>query len=180
MSPAAIIERPAPSGPMAPIRRHAGAARRRLRMARVIANAMRSRQQPILAQIVPMRRCNLSCTYCNEYDKTSDAGADGRMLARIDKLAELGTWDRSPSAAASRCYIPTSTSSFPDPAARHIAALITNGYLLSGSHQAAEPAGPRSPADQHRQVLPDDVSKKSLKVLDKKLRVAGGARALST
>ena len=38
-----------------------------------------------------MRRCNLSCAYCNEYDKTSDPVAIDVMLRRIDKLAEFGT-----------------------------------------------------------------------------------------
>ena len=27
---------------------------------------------PFLAQMVVIRRCNLSCGYCSEYDKTSD------------------------------------------------------------------------------------------------------------
>jgi MoaA/NifB/PqqE/SkfB family radical SAM enzyme len=38
-----------------------------------------------------MRRCNLSCTYCNEYDKTSDPVPIETMLERIDKLAEFGS-----------------------------------------------------------------------------------------
>ncbi len=71
--------------------RRLGAAKRRVRIARVIANAMRSRHHPILAQIVPMRRCNLSCTYCNEFDKTSAPVPTDEMLARIDRLADLGT-----------------------------------------------------------------------------------------
>jgi hypothetical protein len=27
---------------------------------------------PFLAQVVVIRRCNLSCGYCNEFDETSD------------------------------------------------------------------------------------------------------------
>ena len=41
---------------------------RRLREARMFARAMASKHHPILAQIVPIRRCNLAWTYCNEYD----------------------------------------------------------------------------------------------------------------
>ena len=37
----------------------------------MFVRAMQSASHPILAQIVPIRRCNLDCAYCNEYDKTS-------------------------------------------------------------------------------------------------------------
>jgi MoaA/NifB/PqqE/SkfB family radical SAM enzyme len=36
-----------------------------------------------------MRRCNLSCSYCNEFDKTSAPVPTNEMLARIDRLADL-------------------------------------------------------------------------------------------
>src|SRR5271154_4546215 len=45
---------------------------RRFRQARMVARAIQSKDHPILAHIIPMRRCNLSCTYCNECDKFSD------------------------------------------------------------------------------------------------------------
>ena len=60
-------------------------------MARVIARALQSRRHPILAQIVPTRRCNLACEYCNEFDSTSAPVPLELMLARIDRLAALGT-----------------------------------------------------------------------------------------
>lgn len=50
-----------------------------------------STKHPVLVHIVPMRRCNLSCTYCNEYDKTSDPVPIDEMHRRIDRLAEFGT-----------------------------------------------------------------------------------------
>ena len=50
--------------------------------------AFASTKHPVLVHIVPMRRCNLSCTYCNEYDKTSDPVPIETMLERIDKLAD--------------------------------------------------------------------------------------------
>src|ERR1700728_1344094 len=65
--------------------------KRRWREARMFAHAMASASHPILAQIVPIRRCNLACTYCNEYDKTSAPVPLEEMLRRIDKLGELGT-----------------------------------------------------------------------------------------
>ena len=53
--------------------------------------AFASTRHPVLVHIVPMRRCNLACTYCNEFDKTSDPVPIDVMLQRIDKLAEFGS-----------------------------------------------------------------------------------------
>src|SRR5579872_5303479 len=64
---------------------------RRWREAQMFVRAMASPTHPILAQIIPIRRCNLSCTYCNEYDRHSAPVATDEMLRRIDKLGELGT-----------------------------------------------------------------------------------------
>src|SRR5882724_8047140 len=64
---------------------------RRLREIRIFVRAMHSDSHPILAQIVPIRRCNLDCAYCNEYDKTSAPVPLETMLRRIDRLADLGT-----------------------------------------------------------------------------------------
>src|SRR3954467_6956489 len=52
--------------------------------------AFASTKHPVLVHIVPMRRCNLACTYCNEYDKTSDPVPIGAVLERIGNLGELG------------------------------------------------------------------------------------------
>lgn len=57
----------------------------------MIAAAWKSPRRPILVHIIPTRRCNLACTYCNEYDDFSKPVATSEMLHRIDRLAELGT-----------------------------------------------------------------------------------------
>ena len=46
---------------------------------------------PMLAQMVVIRRCNLSCGYCNEYDDSSAPLPLAELYARIDHLASLGT-----------------------------------------------------------------------------------------
>ena len=46
--------------------------RRGSQILRMVGRGLVDKYHPILVQIVPMRRCNLACTYCNEYDKTSD------------------------------------------------------------------------------------------------------------
>jgi MoaA/NifB/PqqE/SkfB family radical SAM enzyme len=63
---------------------------RRFHRAEMVARALKSRRHPILAHIIPIRRCNLACAYCNEYDKVSNPVATPEMLNRIDLLAALG------------------------------------------------------------------------------------------
>ncbi len=58
---------------------------------RAVAKAVVSTEHPLLAHIIPMRRCNLACTYCNEFDDVSSPVALDTMFRRIDKLGELGT-----------------------------------------------------------------------------------------
>ena len=57
----------------------------------MIAKGLTDRDHPILAHVIPMRRCNLSCTYCNEYDDFSKPVALETMYQRLDHLAALGT-----------------------------------------------------------------------------------------
>jgi MoaA/NifB/PqqE/SkfB family radical SAM enzyme len=47
---------------------------------------------PFLAQVVVTRKCNLSCTYCNEFDEVSPPVPTEDLRARLRKLKELGTW----------------------------------------------------------------------------------------
>src|SRR5580658_3057813 len=64
---------------------------RDFRGAREIARALASTDHPLLAHIIPIRRCNLACEYCNEYDDFSKPVPTNEMFRRVDKLAELGT-----------------------------------------------------------------------------------------
>ncbi len=49
--------------------------------------AMQCRSRPLLVQMVPMRRCNLDCSHCRGYGRTSQPGPLPETPARIDKLA---------------------------------------------------------------------------------------------
>src|SRR5689334_22861749 len=62
----------------------------RLKEWRMIAWGLLSTDHPVLAHVIPIRRCNLSCTYCNEFDDFSKPVPTAEMLRRIDRLAELG------------------------------------------------------------------------------------------
>ena len=67
---------------MKSIRRKLRAIERRYRETKMFAKAMYSKYHPVQAQIVPTRKCNLSCTYCNEYDRVSEPVPVEAMLQR--------------------------------------------------------------------------------------------------
>jgi MoaA/NifB/PqqE/SkfB family radical SAM enzyme len=144
--------------------------RRKVREMRMFVRAMQSGSHPILAQIVPIRRCNLDCSYCNEYDKTSAPVPIEEMLRRIDKLGELGTSIITISGGE-----PTLHTDLDAIIARirkrgAIATLITNGLLLTPSRiRRLNRAGLDYLQISIDNVKPDEVSKKSLRALDQKL-----------
>ena len=65
--------------------------KRSVHILRVLSVGMLWTRRPVLVHIIPMRRCNLACTYCNEYDNFSAPVPLDVMIRRIDKLADLGT-----------------------------------------------------------------------------------------
>src|SRR5580658_3289590 len=73
------------------LRRRAKALHRNLRGASMAVRALASTDHPLLAHVIPMRRCNLSCTYCNEFDDFSKPVPIEVMYQRLDRLADLGT-----------------------------------------------------------------------------------------
>ena len=62
-----------------------------LREFNFVLTGLASTDHPVLAHVIPMRRCNLSCAYCNEYDDFSNPVPLEEMIRRLDKLAHLGT-----------------------------------------------------------------------------------------
>src|SRR6202521_3213394 len=73
------------------LRRRVLALHRNLRGASMIARAFMSTDHPLLAHIIPIRRCNLACEYCNEYDDFSRPVPTETMFARVDAMGDLGT-----------------------------------------------------------------------------------------
>ena len=145
--------------------------RRRWREARMFTRAMVSANHPVLAQIIPIRRCNLACTYCNEFDKHSPPVPTDEMLRRIDKLGELGTSIITFSGGEPTLHpdLDLLIQRVRDVGA--IATLISNGYLLVPDRiKRLNTAGLDYLQISIDNVQPDEVSKKSLKVLDQKLR----------
>jgi len=153
------------------IRRILKRADHRLRETRMFARAMQSASHPILAQIVPIRRCNLDCAYCNEYDKVSSPVPLGTMLRRIDLLAGLGTTIITLSGGEPTLHPELDAIIRRIREREAIATLITNGYLLTPERiQRLNRAGLDYLQISIDNALPDEISKKSLKVLDRKLQ----------
>ncbi|HTS50769.1 MAG TPA: radical SAM protein, partial [Bryobacteraceae bacterium] len=159
------------------IRKHAKKIVRTVRETRMFARAMQSDSHPILVQIVPIRRCNLDCTYCNEYDRVSDPVPLEVMLARIDRLGELGATIVTLSGGEPTLHPGLEAIIGRIRERGAIATLITNGLLLTPERiQRWNQAGLDYLQISIDNVRPDDVSKKSLQVLDRKLEwLASGA-----
>ena len=141
------------------------------RETRMVALALKSPRHPVLAHIVPIRRCNLSCTYCNEFDDFSKPVPTPEMLHRIDLLAALGTTVITLSGGEPLLH--PEIEEIVRRIRHHgvIAEVLTNGYLLTPDRiQGLNRAGLDHMQISIDNVRPDEVSKKSLKVLDQKLR----------
>jgi MoaA/NifB/PqqE/SkfB family radical SAM enzyme len=154
------------------VRRRVLAAKRRIREIKMIAKGLASTDHPVMAHIIPIRRCNLSCKYCNEYDDFSKPIPLETMKRRIDDLARLGTTIVTLSGGEPLLHpdldeIIAHMRTYPI-----IVGMITNGYLLTADRiQRLNRAGLDHLQISIDNVMPDDVSKKSLKVLDKKLQL---------
>src|SRR6202142_2489659 len=104
---------------------------RRLRELRLIAKGALSTSHPIMAHIIPIRRCNLSCTYCNEYDDFSKPVATEIMTGRLDQLADLGTKIVTFSGGEPLLHPDLDRLIAHVRSRGMIAGMITNGYLLT-------------------------------------------------
>ncbi|WP_228486834.1 radical SAM protein [Paludibaculum fermentans] len=130
------------------------------------------KDHPIMAHIIPIRRCNLSCTYCNEYDDFSKPVDTEVMLQRVDDLGRLGTSIITISGGEPLLHPELDQIIRRIRNTGAVTGLITNGYLLTAERiQRLNNAGLDHMQISIDNVMPDDVSKKSLKVLDKKLQL---------
>src|SRR5437879_8375963 len=154
------------------LRRRLNSLHRNLRGASMVVRAFASTDHPLLAHIIPLRRRNRACTYGNEFDDVPQLVPTGEMFQPVDKPAELGT-----SVVTISGGEPLLHPQLDDVIGhiRHngmIAGLITNGYLLVADRiKRLNRAGLEWLQISIDNVSPDEVSKKSLKVLDKKLQL---------
>jgi MoaA/NifB/PqqE/SkfB family radical SAM enzyme len=138
----------------------------RLREWRMIAKGLASTRHPVLAHLIPIRRCNLSCAYCDEYDNFSKPIPLEAMFRRVDRLAALGTTIITISGGEPLLH-PQLEEIIRRVRRRGIlAGMITNGYLLTPPRiERLNRAGLDHLQISIDNLLPDEVSKKSLKVL---------------
>lgn len=138
--------------------------------ARFLGRVVGSRYNPLLAQVVVTRRCNLACGYCNEYDDFSPPVPTADLLAWIDHLAGLKT--------ASITFTGGEPLLHPDldrviKAARDhgmIVTMITNGFRLSRQWiDRLNEAGLQGMQISIDNIKPDDISMKSLSSVEGKL-----------
>lgn len=145
---------------------------RRLREAKLLMKGAVSTDHPIMAHIIPIRRCNLSCTYCNEYDSFSPPVPLATMQRRLELLGQLQTGVITLSGGEPLLHPELDRIIEGIRKNATLAGMITNGYLLTADRvKRLNDAGLDYLQISIDNVMPDDVSKKSLKVLDKKLQV---------
>src|SRR3984893_1445266 len=144
--------------------------RTRVRELKMIGKALASTKHPILVHVIPMRRCNLACVYCNEYDDFSKPVPLEEMKKRLDILAGMGTSVITISGGEPLMHPEI------DQVIRHIrshgmiAGMITNGFLLDRKTiEKLNAAGLDQLQISIDNAFPDEVSLKSLKTLDTRL-----------
>jgi MoaA/NifB/PqqE/SkfB family radical SAM enzyme len=146
-----------------------------LRTARValdVAAAALDRDRPLITHLIVTRRCNLSCSYCFEYDKVSEPVPLDVLEQRIDHLARLRSVFVTLTGGESLLH-PQLVE-----VVRHVCQrgmtpfLNTNGFLLTKDIVLAlNDAGLYGMQLSIDNARPNETSKKSLKTLDPKLRL---------
>ena len=137
-----------------------------------LARAAFDRDRPLIANLIITRRCNLSCGYCYEYDSVSPPVPLETLKERVDHIARL------------RAVFVTLTGgeALLHPDADQIVAYVrqrgmvpflnTNAYLLTREWiERLNEAGLYGMQISIDNVVPNGVSKKSLKTVLPKLRL---------
>ncbi len=145
---------------------------RRYREARMVVHAFRSGNHPVAAHLIVTRRCNLSCSYCNEYDNFSAPVEFALLERRIARLAELRTTIITLSGGEPLLH--PELERIIATIRRHgiLATLLTNGTLLTpDTIKMLNRAGLHQLQISIDQIRPDKNSRKCLQVLDRKLEI---------
>jgi MoaA/NifB/PqqE/SkfB family radical SAM enzyme len=154
------------------LRRRLHALALKARVVGLVARGLSSPDHPVLVHMIPTRRCNLSCAYCNEYDQHSPPVPTGELLKRVDHLKRLHSSIVTMSGGEPLLHPDLDEVIHRVRRSGMIAGLITNGYLLTKDRiLRLNQAGLDQLQISIDNLQPDDVSMKSLKVLDRKLQL---------
>jgi MoaA/NifB/PqqE/SkfB family radical SAM enzyme len=128
---------------------------------------------PFLAQVVVIRRCNLTCTYCNEFDEVSEPVPLEVLKARIDKLKELGTFSIEFTGGEPMMHPHINELiAYARSKSFHKVMMISNAYLMNEKKvRALNEAGLMELQVSVDGVLPNEVTVKVLKPMLPKLRM---------
>lgn len=140
-----------------------------------VATTARNSHRPLLAHIVPIRRCNLACSYCNEHDRRAAPVPLAVVERWLDRLASLRTAFVTCSGGEPLLH-PDIVRIVEGISKRGMMpGLITNGYLLTPTLvQALNRAGLDYLQVSVDNVEPDEVSRKSLRPLERQLAALAG------
>jgi len=139
---------------------------------RLVAGALASVDRPLLAHLVVTRRCNLSCAYCDEYDRTSSPVPFADLKERIASLARLKTAMVACTGGEPLLH-PRLGDVVREIRSRGMTTMIsTNGHLLTRERiQMLNAAGLDVIQVSIDNLEPDAVSSKSLHPLENRLRL---------
>ena len=144
----------------------------RFRELKSIAKALLSTRHPFLVHIIPMRRCNLDCGYCNEYDDVSQPVPLEEMKRRLDALANMGSSIITISGGEPLLHPDLDDIIGHIRRRGMIAGMITNGFFLNKERiERLNAAGLEHLQISIDNATPDEMSKKSLKTLDGRLEM---------
>ena len=128
-----------------------------------IANGLSSAKRVVLAQIIPMRRCDLACKYCNERDDVSKPVPVEEVKSWIDKLAEFRTMNITVSGGEPTLHRGIYEIVDYIRSKGIMAGMITHGRALTRDNiERLNAAGLQDLQISIDNVNPDDISKKSL------------------
>ena len=137
---------------------------------RFVARVVLSRYNPLLAQVVVTRRCNLACGYCNEYDDFSPPVPLRDLIARIDRLAALRTAAITFTGGEPLLHPDLDKAVRAARAHGMVATVITNGFRLTrGWIDRLNAAGLQGMQISIDNIEPDEISMKSLASVERKL-----------
>jgi MoaA/NifB/PqqE/SkfB family radical SAM enzyme len=166
-----MMPAPVPKTPAEGFMRFSTRVRRTLRIARKVGWAILDRHHPVLVHVIPMRRCNLACAYCNEYDAVSKSVPTDTMLRRIDQLGRLGTAAVTISGGEPMLHPDLDQIVARARTRSMFVTLISNGYYLSPERiEKLNAAGLDHLQISVDNVEPDESSMKSLRLLEPKLK----------